>query len=116
MFVGEIFVSNLTTIPRLRNSKFASGLEKLEITVNLNKSLDFVQCQWTVWMDKEINIFRLSVSCPNQNCRRIGEYYVFNLTITDPIPHYLNVTLSCFTGFNEMFSKSWLWESKGIKT
>ena len=108
-------VSNLRTIPRLGNSKFASGLEKLEITVNFDNSQEFVRCQWNVWMNKEVDIFRLSIPCPNQNCKIIGKYYVFNLTITDPIPHDLNVTLICIAGLKDIFSKSWLWQSKGIK-
>ena len=115
LFVGEDFVSNLATIPRLNNSIFASGLEELEITVNFNNSLNFLLCQWNVWMDLRINIFSSFDRCPNPNCKIMEKYYVLNLTITDPIPNYLNVTLSCSRGFNGIFSKSWLWRSKGMK-
>ena len=102
--------------PRLNNSIFASGLEKLEIAVNLNSSHDFIQCQWNVLMDTEIEIFHNVNPCPNPNCKTMGKYYVFNLTITDLLQNYLNVTLSCYTGFYDIFSKSWLWQSKGMKT
>ena len=88
-------MSNLTTIPRLNNSTFASGFEKLEITVNLDNSQYFLLCLCNVWIDIEIIIFYNFNTCPNQNCKIMGKYYVVNLTIIDPIPNYLNVTLSC---------------------
>lgn len=116
--VDEEFVSNLTTVPKLRNNKFVSGLKKLDLTVTGSSviSRNWRSCFWKVWTYKSIIILDHLNPCPNQYCEETEKYCIFSLSITDPIPSYLNISLECFNEPDEEFIKSWLWQSEGMKT
>lgn len=106
-------MSNFTTIPRLFNNNFASGLKELQISVHLDKSQGWTSCYMNIWTGEEINNFDPGFPCPNQHCNVTKKEIILFQTITDPIPNNLNITLKCFNG--RMFETFWMWQSKGMR-